>query len=72
LRISSTDLYYQFWVQKNGKKDLLVDTATTKDLSNEVIGGFTGTFIGMYASGNGIANSNPADFDWFDFEEGSK
>jgi len=72
LRISSTDLEYQFWVQKKGKKDLMVDTATTKDLSNEVIGGFTGTFIGMYASGNGSANTTPADFDWFDFKEDSK
>jgi hypothetical protein len=23
----------------------------------------------MYASGNGKANINPADFDWFDLEE---
>jgi alpha-N-arabinofuranosidase len=72
LRISSTDLQYRFWVEKEGKKDLLIDTATTKDLSNEVIGGFTGTFIGMYASGNGSTNTNPADFDWFDFVEDPK
>ena len=55
-------------VQKEGKKAQLVGTATTKDVSNEMIGGFTGVFIGMYASGNGKANTNPADFDWFDFE----
>ncbi|HEY3369321.1 MAG TPA: glycoside hydrolase family 43 protein [Prolixibacteraceae bacterium] len=72
LRISSTDLAYQFWVQKKGKKAVLVGTATTKDLSTEVIGGFTGTFIGMYASGNGSKNTNAADFDWFDYEEDTK
>jgi hypothetical protein len=44
-------------------------TAATKDISTEVISGFIGAFIGMYASGNGSANTNPADFDWFDFEE---
>jgi alpha-N-arabinofuranosidase len=69
LRISSTELQYKFWVQEKGKKAVLIGTAATKDISNEKIGGFTGAFIAMYASGNGNANTNPADFDWFDFEE---
>lgn len=72
LRISATDLEYQFWMQRKGKKAVLVGTANTKDLSTEVVGGFTGTFIGMYASGNGDKNTHPADFDWFDFEENTK
>lgn len=69
LRISATDLEYKFWLQTEGKTAELIGTATTKDLSTEKIGGFTGTYIGMYASGNGKVNTNPADFDWFDFEE---
>jgi alpha-N-arabinofuranosidase len=69
LGISSTDREYQFWVQKKGKKAVMVGTAETKDLSTEAIGGFTGTYIGMYASGNGSNNTNSADFDWFDYEE---
>lgn len=69
LGISATDREYQFWVQKKGKKAIVVGTAETKDLSTEVIGGFTGTYIGMYASGNGKKNTHPADFDWFDFKE---
>lgn len=69
LRISATDSAYKFWVQEEGKSAQLVGTATTKDVSNEMVGGFTGVFIGMYASGNGKSNTNPADFDWFDFEE---
>jgi hypothetical protein len=68
LRISSTYFQYKFWVQEEGKKAELIGTATTMDLSTEKIGGFTGTYIGMYASGNGSVNVNPADFDWFDFE----
>ncbi len=47
-------------------------SAETKNLANETIGGFTGVFIGMYASGNGKPNTNPADFDWFDFKEISR
>ncbi len=69
LRITGTDREYTFWVQEDGKTAIQVGTATTKNISTEVIMGFTGTFIGMYASGNGKANANPADFDWFDFEE---
>ncbi len=69
LRVSSSDLYYSFWVQEEGKTAVLIDSVETKILSTEKIGGFTGTYIGMYASGNGTANSNPADFDWFEYEE---
>lgn len=29
--------------------------------------GFTGTYIGMYASSNGAASENAADFDWFEY-----
>ena len=47
----------------------LIGSALTKNLSTEMIGGFTGVFLGMYASGNGTPNTNPADFDWFDYQE---
>jgi alpha-N-arabinofuranosidase len=69
LRISATELQYKFWVEEGGHAATLIGTAATKDISTEIIGGFTGTFIGMYASGNGKSNVNSADFDWFDFEE---
>ncbi len=69
LRITATDLQYNFWVQQEGQIAELIGTASTIDLSTEKIGGFTGTYIGMYTSGNGTANRSPADFDWFEFEE---
>jgi alpha-N-arabinofuranosidase len=69
LRISATDLQYQFWIQQEGNTAELIESELTKELSTEVISGFTGVFIGMYASGNGKNNQNPADFDWFDYEE---
>nr|WP_321452654.1 glycoside hydrolase family 43 protein [uncultured Carboxylicivirga sp.] len=68
LRITATPLEYQFWVQAKGFETSLIASAPTQDLSTEKVGGFIGVFIGMYASGNGQANANPADFDWFDFE----
>jgi alpha-N-arabinofuranosidase len=69
LCISATDKEYQLGIQKEGEASKFIGTASTKDISNEVVGGFTGVFIGMYASGNGKASVNPADFDWFDFQE---
>ncbi len=36
-------------------------------LTSEVASGFTGVYIGMYATGNGSACTVPADFDWFDY-----
>jgi xylan 1,4-beta-xylosidase len=70
LRISATELEYRFWLQEEGRPVELIASALTKNLSTEVIGGFTGVFVGMYVSGNGTASTNPADFDWFDYEEG--
>ncbi len=36
-------------------------------LSSSVNGGFTGAYMGMYASSNGSGNSAYADFDWFHY-----
>ena len=71
LKIIATETEYRFWVQPKGKKALLLGTAAATDLSTEMIGGFTGVFLGMYASGNGEENTHPADFDWFEYETGS-
>jgi len=68
LWINGTPSHYRFSVQPEGKDPEWVATALTRNLSTEVIGGFTGVFIGMYASGNGTKNQYPADFDWFDYE----
>jgi alpha-N-arabinofuranosidase len=43
-----------------------VGSAPTQPLSSEKAGGFTGVFIGMYASGP--APMPPADFAWFEYE----
>ena len=37
-------------------------TGSTRYVSTEVCGGFTGVYLGMYATGNGRACTVPADF----------
>ncbi len=39
-------------------------------LSSNVNGGFTGAYVGMYASGNGQVCAGYADFDWFMYRGG--
>ena len=42
-------------------------------LSSETVGGFTGVFIGLYATGNGKACKANADYDWFEYvQDGNK
>jgi xylan 1,4-beta-xylosidase len=36
-------------------------------LSRRTTGGFTGAYVGLYASGNGASSTNSADFDWFEY-----
>ncbi len=55
------DRYEFFWSTPGGTRQSL-GTLPTAALSTEVVGGFTGVFIGLYAK---AAN---ADFDWFDYE----
>lgn len=37
-------------------------------LSKEVAGGFTGAYIGLYATSNHQPTENYADFDWFEYQ----
>jgi len=45
-----------------------IDAAVTRYLSSEVVGGFVGTYVGLYATGNGRPSTATAAFDWFDYE----
>lgn len=45
----------------------LGDPVDGRILSTAVAGGFTGAYIGMYASSNGRPSANTAEFDWFEY-----
>lgn len=49
----------------------LGDTADGRLLSPDIAGGFVGAYIGLYATSNGMASSNAADFDWFEYRGGT-
>lgn len=46
-----------------------LETVDAKFLSSETVGGFTGVYVGLYATGNGKAALAHADYDWFTYEK---
>jgi alpha-N-arabinofuranosidase len=79
LSVEATPLSYEFFCQswhglpaREGTARMAVPRinlgkAPTRYLSSEEIGGFTGVYFGMYATGNGQKSTTPADFDWFEY-----
>ena len=67
LRIDGTPEFYSFSYSLDGKSYIPVGKVNTNLLSTETAGGFTGVFLGLFASGNGKASQALAEFDWFDY-----
>jgi alpha-N-arabinofuranosidase len=67
LSVEARPLEYEFFYQSPDREPVSLGTVATRDLSSEKISGFTGAFIGLYATGNGQPCTVPADFDWFDY-----
>ncbi|WNS46505.1 glycoside hydrolase family 43 protein [Paenibacillus sp. MMS20-IR301] len=59
--------YYRADEQETWKP--LYEKADGRVLSTDLAGGFTGAYIGMYASSHGAESASYADFDWFSYEE---
>ncbi len=68
LSAKASPLEYNFTcITADGKK-ILLGNASTRDMSSESVGGFTGVYFGVYATGNGSQCNVSADFDWFDYQ----
>jgi len=44
-----------------------IQKVNSKFLSSETAGGFTGVYVGLYATGNGKSSAASADYDWFEY-----
>ena len=65
IRISSDKDYYYMQVSTDGKSFTTLSKMDFRYLSTEVIGGFTGVMLGLFAYGED--NEGSADFDWFEY-----
>ena len=63
IRISSDKDYYYMQVSTDGKSFATLAKMDFRYLSTEVIGGFTGVMLGLFAQGD----DGYADFDWFEY-----
>jgi xylan 1,4-beta-xylosidase len=68
LSVEAAPMGYRMFYQTPGGARSVLCSAETRPLSSEEAGGFTGVYVGMYATGNSKRCAAPADFDWFEYE----
>lgn len=68
LSAKSTGTSIQFYFEAaSGDRQPIGKTQSSLFLSSRIAGGFTGSYVGMFASSNGKTSSNTAAFDWFEY-----
>ncbi len=68
LQIDAQKAQYAFGYALGDQGVRQIAIGSTRYLTVEVAVTFTGTYFGLYATGNGKANTAAADFAWFDYE----
>jgi xylan 1,4-beta-xylosidase len=68
LALEARGLDYQFYAGPLGGELVKIgDPLDGKSITRQVVGSYSGTYIGVFASSNGIESSNYADFDNFSY-----
>ena len=67
LEVVATPTEYAFFATDASGTRRQLGRASSRYVSSEVAGGFTGVFFGLYATGTGSAALAPAYFDWFEY-----
>jgi len=68
LKVEARGQIYGFYVATEPEAWISVaERVDGRLLSTPVAGGFTGAYIGMYASSNGESSTSVVDFDWFEY-----
>lgn len=70
LRVTAIKQQYSFYYSVNGKQWHPIGSSQDgKILTSNYCGGYTGAYIGMYASSNGNKSNSYSDFDSFSYKE---
>lgn len=67
LRVTGNPDRYAFAVRQGEGAWTSLGELDTRYLSSVTAGGFTGVYVGLYATGKGQDGAAPADFDWFSY-----
>jgi alpha-N-arabinofuranosidase len=66
--VSGAGSAYSFFVAETANQwQTVAESVDGALLSTQAAGGFVGTVVGLYASSNGQASENVADWDWFEY-----
>jgi alpha-N-arabinofuranosidase len=68
LTIEASPQQYEFFYRSDADEKQSLGSVSAQDLATEKIGGFTGAYIGLFATAEDEADVAPADFDWFDYQ----
>jgi alpha-N-arabinofuranosidase len=68
LKVEGSVNSYTFSFAQGSNLYEVIGKADARYLSTETAGGFTGVYIGMFATGNGQNSVANADFDWFVYQ----
>ena len=68
LKIEGSRSTYKFFYAQGNDNYVELQRIESKFLSSETAGGFTGTYVGMYATGNDNDSVSWANYDWFEYE----
>ena len=65
IRCERTSFIFSYSQGEEAFRD--IEKVDSKFLSSETVGGFTGVYAGLYATGNGKPSASKADFNWFEY-----
>ena len=69
LKVKGEISVYSFEYSQNGEPFNEIQKIESRYLSTETVGGFTGVYVGLYATGNGKTSEAHADYDWFEYKK---
>jgi alpha-N-arabinofuranosidase len=67
LEVTAREQSHSFYITSGGKKLTVAEDIDGSFLGSESAGGFVGTYIALFASGNGRDTGREAKFDWFKY-----
>lgn len=67
LQIKGEKTKFIFSFAQGNDEFKVIESAVSTYLSSETVGGFTGIYVGLYATGNGKECKSLANYDWFEY-----
>lgn len=69
LKIEGTGPEFIFSYAQHGEAFKIIEQVDARFLSTETVGWFTGVYVGLYATGNGVASTAQATFTYFEYSK---